>query len=277
MPGPSASGACMKLTTSGHCHPTVVSCYLTTDGPPGRRQLPSPEHPFFLRYHFASRARAASHLHVVDSELLLFCRHANASFMVGTKAVVELLFEDTAQTRLLAGEIASTSSTGGVWIRTDALDLTEPCFHLLPARLDRRLGANLPVEVRSESSGRVALLLDFSPSGAQLRETGWAQGTRVSLRLVAPPAQLPEQLGHATIVWNRSGLTGVSFDRSEQATCAAVDTLYAYLRQAWARAPLLLHPLLCCNGGICLDPPSPKLAPALGRGVAIARVSRAKR
>jgi hypothetical protein len=201
-----------------------------------------------LRYRFASRAQAAQHFHVRKAWGLIFCPRSDSSARVGGTVMMEMLFDDSDQTRVVAGEVAAIVSEG-VWIRSPDLALGKELEGMLPARRHRRLGANLFLELRRGGHRILVTLRDLSLGGAQ----GIALHETLQARLISPLPQVPTELGAVTVTWLAPGRAGLRFDRADPRARLAVGRLYSALEEAWTSAPVVHHNPQCCREA-CLDP-----------------------
>ena len=206
-----------------------------------------------LRYRFASRAQASRHFHVREAWGLVFFPGVDARARVGSTAMLELLFDDSEQTRMIAGEIAAVVEAG-MWIRSPDLALGKELEGLMPSRKHRRLGANLFVELRRGQHRTLVTMRDLSLGGAALGNVNGLQlNETLQARLLSPVTGVPSDLGGVTIVSLQSGRAGVRFDRTDPTARLAVGRLYAALDEAWTRAQGLVHNPNCCRD-TCLDP-----------------------
>jgi hypothetical protein len=206
-----------------------------------------------LRYRFTSRAQAARHFHVRRAWGLVFWPQPDSQAKVGATVMIELLFDDSEQTRVVAGEVAGITGTG-LWIRSAELALGRELEGLLPARHHRRLGANLFLELRRGGHRILVTLRDLSLGGAQIGGVqGVAAGEMLQARLMSAMTGVPTELGTVSITWLAPGRAGLRFDRSDPRARLAVGKLYSALEEAWKSAPVLLHNPMCCREA-CLDP-----------------------
>ena len=213
--------------------------------------------PLLLRYRFDRRTQASAHLHLQKRRALLFFPDPTIRSAAGNPAMVELVFDDSEQTRLFAGEVAAVIPGQGLWVRTADGEIGEECQGELPTRRHRRLGANLFVELRRGERVRLlASLHDLSPGGAQLGGglEGFDVKDRVELRLLTKVSGVPVELGRAFVSWVENGRAGVQFDRTDEPSRLAVGKLYNALLASWAAAPVARHSPGCCIAYGCLDP-----------------------
>src|SRR3954467_5010995 len=118
-----------------------------------------------LRYRFASRVQAARHFHVREAWGLVFFPAVDPRARVGSTAMLELLFDDSEQTRMIAGEVAGVVEAG-MWIRSPDLALGRELEGMMPSRKHRRLGANLFLELRRGQHRTLVTMRDLSLGGA---------------------------------------------------------------------------------------------------------------
>jgi hypothetical protein len=206
-----------------------------------------------LRYRFAARAHAARHFHVRSTCGLVFFPGSDPKARVGSTAMLELLFDDSEQTRMIAGEVAGLTQ-GGTWIRSADLALGRELEGSMLSRRHRRLGANLFLELRRGGHRTLVTLRDLSLGGAALGNVnGLSAGETLAARLVSPATGVPADLGNVTVVSVAAGRAGVRFDRADSRARLAVGRLYAALDEAWATAATAMHNPRCCVG-TCVDP-----------------------
>jgi hypothetical protein len=206
-----------------------------------------------LRYRFASKAQAARHFHVRRAWGLVFVPQVLTQARIGSTVMLELLFDDSEQTRMIAGEIGALTPLG-MWIRSPDLALGKDLEGLMPARRHRRLGANLFLELRRGEHRLLVTLRDLSLGGAALGNVqGVAVGESLRAKLMSPIAGVPADLGYVTVAWIKQGQAGVGFDRADPKARLVVGRLYAALDAAWAGATNLTHNPACCRE-VCLDP-----------------------
>jgi hypothetical protein len=167
--------------------------------------------------------------------------------------MLEMLFDDSEQTRVVAGEIVAMVD-GGCWIRSPDLALGRELEGLMPSRHHRRLGANLFLELRRGGHRILVTLRDLSLGGAQIAGVqGIAMGEMLQARLVSPMAAVPTDLGSVNVIWLAPGRAGLRFDRADSRARLAVGKLYSALEEAWRVAPVQMHNPVCCRES-CLDP-----------------------
>jgi hypothetical protein len=171
----------------------------------------------------------------------------------GGPVMLEMLFDDSDQTRVVAGEIVAIVD-GGCWIRSPDLALGSELEGLMPARRHRRLGANLFLELRRGGHRIMVTLRDLSLGGAQIGSVqGIAMGEMLLARLVSPMPGVPTDLGTVNVTWLAPGRAGLRFDRADPRARLAVGKLYGALEEAWRVAAVQMHNPACCRES-CLDP-----------------------
>jgi hypothetical protein len=206
-----------------------------------------------LRYRFAAKSQAARHFHVRRAWGLVFIPHLIPQARVGSTVMLELLFDDSDQTRMVAGEIGALMPSG-MWMRSPDLALGRELEGMMPPRRHRRLGANLFLELRRGEHRLLCTMRDLSLGGAALGNVqGLAMGETLVARLMSPITGVPADLGHITVAWIKPGQAGVGFDRADPKARLAVGRLYSALDEAWAKATGLIHNPACCREA-CLDP-----------------------
>lgn len=206
-----------------------------------------------LRYRFALKDQAARHFHVRRAWGLVFVPHVLPQARVGSTAMLELIFDDSDQTRMIAGEIGAVTP-GGMWVRSPDLALGKELEGMMPVRRHRRLGANLFMELRRGEHRLLVTMRDLSLGGAALGNVqGVAAGETLRAKLLSPVGNVPDDLGYVTVAWVKPGQAGVGFDRSDPKARLVVGRLYSALDEAWAKATNLMHNPGCCREA-CLDP-----------------------
>jgi hypothetical protein len=206
-----------------------------------------------LRYRFASKSQAARHFHVRRAWGLVFIPTLIQSARVGSTVMLELIFDDSDQTRMVAGEVGAVMPSG-MWLRSPDLALGKELEGMMPPRRHRRLGANLFLELRRGEHRTLCTMRDLSLGGAALGNVqGVAMGEMLRARLMSPITGVPADLGYVTVAWVKPGQAGVGFDRSDPKARLTVGRLYAALDEAWAKAMPLMHNPGCCREE-CLDP-----------------------
>ena len=131
----------------------------------------------------------------------------------------------------------------------------------LSSRLQRRLGCDFVVEVRSGQVPFLGRMIDVSMSGARISgAVGLRAGGQVEMRLLGGEPPLPSLLGRCDVIRAEpSGDTGVRFVRSDPTARIASGKLFLAVQEAWNKAPELTHSALCCKGGHVLEPPLPHM------------------
>jgi hypothetical protein len=206
-----------------------------------------------LRYRFAARAQASRHYHVRQTSGLVFFPGLDKRARIGATAMLELIFDDSDQTRMITGEVAALVSNG-MWLRSPDLALGRELEGMMSQRKHRRLGANLFLELRRGGKRTLVTLRDLSLGGAALGNViGLAAGETLSARLLSPVTGVPADLGTMTVMSLEDGKAGVRFDRADAQARLAVGRLYAALDEAWEKAQSLVHDPGCCVEK-CLDP-----------------------
>jgi hypothetical protein len=196
-------------------HPTGGRCYRTVVSLLARSQI-------LLRYRFAAHTQASRHFHVREAAGLVFFPALDKRAREGSTAMLELIFDDSEQTRMIMGEVGAVTGAG-MWLRSPDLALGKELERMMSPRKHRRLGANLFLELRRGGHRTLVTMRDLSLGGAALGNVnGIAAGERLHARLLSP-------------------VTGVPAD------------LYAALDIAWSNAQAAEHNPLCCREA-CLDP-----------------------
>jgi hypothetical protein len=101
-------------------------------------------------------------------------------------------------------------------------------------------------------------MVDVSMGGARIvGAVGLSAGSDVELRLMAPETNFPALLGRADVMRAGDSDAGVRFLRADPTARVASSKLFQAVQEAWAKAPDLSHPPVCCQGGQVLEPPLP--------------------
>jgi PilZ domain-containing protein len=228
-----------------------VQCYSVSVTLLARSQL-------LLRYRFTARSHAARHFHVRPECGLVFFPVLDAKAREGSTAMLEMLFDDSEQTRMIAGEVAALTE-GGMWIRSADLALGQELEGMMLPRRHRRLGANLFLELRRGGHRTLVTLRDLSLGGAALGNVNaLSPGETLEARLVSPVAGVPADLGNITVVSMQPGRAGVRFDRADPRARLAVGRLYAALDEAWAKSKMIAHNPRC-GEKTCIDPSTDRI------------------
>lgn len=206
-----------------------------------------------LRYRFAASAQASRHYHVRETSGLVFFPGIDKRARTGATAMLELIFDDSDQTRMITGEVACIAGNG-MWLRSPDLALGRELEGMMTQRKHRRLGANLFLELRRGAHRTLVTLRDLSLGGAALGNViGLAASETLSARLLSPITGVPADLGSVTVMSIENGRAGVRFDRADPQARLAVGRLYAALDEAWGKAQSVVHDPGCCQEK-CLDP-----------------------
>ena len=224
-----------------------------------------------LKYRFGDLTQMKNHLHVVEGRTLLFYRDPKLPLPGGSRVVVELSLATSEQVSTVRGavvalvEAAESAGNAGLWLEVPDARLAKRIDQEGPtglsSRLQRRLGCDFVVEVRSGQVPFLGRMIDVSMSGARISgAVGLRAGGQVEMRLLGGEPPLPSLLGRCDVIRAEpSGDTGVRFVRSDPTARIASGKLFLAVQEAWNKAPELMHPALCCKGGHVLEPPLPHM------------------
>ena len=211
-----------------------------------------------LRYRFSTLAQARAHLPDVEGRWLFFYREEKVRLLPYTPVCLELCFDDGSVARLLHGQVQGALEGSGTWL--EILD-DRP---LLPvadeSRKSRRLGCDLPVEVRSEGRIATGRLLDVSAGGARIIGLEPpAAGQPVELRLLSSDRLTFRDLSFGSVAWTEGDGLGVRFDPADSIGRSAIARLLKEMAARWESTCESAHPRHCCKAAGVVDPEPPRL------------------
>jgi hypothetical protein len=220
-----------------------------------------------LKYRFGNIAQMQNHLHVVDGRTLFFYRDGKGELPGGARVLLEFSFADSEQVSALRGNVLGRvegeGGQVGMWIEFPDGRLAKKADQgasAMSGRKQRRLGCDLLVEVKQGRKPFIGHMVDVSLGGARLVGTvGLRAGADVELRLMAPEKNFPVELGRADVMRADASDAGVRFVRTDTIARVASTKLFQAVQQAWAGAPELTHPPICCRNGHVLEPPLPHM------------------
>jgi hypothetical protein len=220
-----------------------------------------------LKCRFGNVDQMQNHLHVVDGRMLFFYREGKARLEGGSRVVIEFSFGDSEQVSPLRGWVLArvdTEGGSGGWIEFPDTKLVKRIGQGgqgIAGRHQRRLGCDLLVEIKHQGYPRLARIIDVSLQSARIvGASGLDAGAEVELRLIGAEPPLPPSLGRTQVVRaDPGGDLAVRFVRSDVVARVASGKLFAAVQEAWAAAPEMTHPPLCCQGGRVLEPTLPHM------------------
>ena len=216
-----------------------------------------------LRSRFDSPAQLGKHLHIVNERTLFFFRATPKDVIVGGRIALEISFQSSEQIIVMRGTARSQTMglQPGLWLEfpdTGRLARRTEDPAGLTNRKQRRIGCDTLVEVRLGAASTLTRMLDVSMGGARLAGSFHrGDATQVQLRVLGAPPDWPSELGRAEMAREDKGDFGVRFLRTDPESRKAVMRLVQLAQEAWARAPEVTHPPVCCDRGVMLEPPVP--------------------
>jgi len=217
-----------------------------------------------LRQRFESVEQLKAHLHVAEGRSLLFFRDPTLNLAAGAAVLLELVFANSEQTRVVRANLVARSEAQGWWLATGNTRFAREVRERgLAPRRGRRLGADLPLRIRRpDGSEHLVTLLDLSIAGAHIGgglPRSLAPGSELDLRLSCNELGQAPELGRAKVVWIEEGEAGLMFDRASPSCRVSVGRLFQTLQKQWEAAGTVDHLAGCCAGGGLLEPALPRL------------------
>jgi hypothetical protein len=220
-----------------------------------------------LRYEIDSPERLREHVHLIDGAGYFFFPAAAACR--GAKAALQVAFTGLGESVWLRGEVWARPEAGGAWLE---LPRARACLARLSRdllRTSHRVCTDQLVLV--EPRGLPALLcrlIEVGDGGARIAAAGADLGNqgdelRVALPEAGPGGARLEACGR--VAWTGGGEVGLSWNRGDLASRAAVLRLLQAADDEWAGAPTSAHGDGCrCVAGpsrrrVDGKPPPPKL------------------
>jgi hypothetical protein len=211
-----------------------------------------------LRYEIDSPERLREHVHLIDGAGYFFFPAATASR--GAKAALEVAFSRLGESVWLRGEVWARPVAGGAWLE---LPRAKACLERLSRdllRTSRRICTDQMV--LAEPRGLQALLcrlIEVGEGGARIAAADADLGNqgdelRVALPEAGPGGARLEAYGR--VAWTGGGEVGLSWNRGDLASRAAVLRLIQAADDEWASAPTSAHGDGCRCAG---KPPPPKV------------------
>ena len=223
-----------------------------------------------LRYRFGDLQQMKNHLHVVERRTVFFWRDPRTALQGGQRVAIEFSFSSSEQVSIARGAVLGRvegveSGDGpvmGVWLEFPdsrlAKRIDQGGVQSIAARKQKRLGCDLVVEVRSGRKPYIGRMIDISVGGCRITGSSTLRkGFEAELRLLSAPPGWPSDLGRVQVERGDGSEIGVRFVRTDAVSRIAAAKLFQLVQQAWAQAPEIAHPQLCCRGGHVLEPPLP--------------------
>ena len=212
-----------------------------------------------LRYRFSHLAQARAHLHDFEGRWLFFYREEKLRLLPYAPVCLELGFDDGSATRLLHGEVHGSLEGSGTWL--EILDARPLLSTVESTRTSRRLGCDLPVEVRTAGRIDAGRLLDVSAGGARIIGLPpLAAGQAVELRLLSSDRLTFRDLSFGHVAWAEADELGVCFDPADTIGRSAVARLLNEMNARWQSAWESAHPRFCCTAAGTIEPAPPRLS-----------------
>jgi len=220
--------------------------------------------PVLLRYRFRSLGQLSRHLHPGDGHTLFFYPSPRVALAFGDRVFMEIALEDSEQSVLLRGTVLSPvrEPNPGVWLQFAETGLSLSAAGLPPVgRKQRRLSCEAMVEIQQNNTRTIGRMVDVSMTGARIVDAagGLSPDRAVQLRVINADPSWPGEIGLAQLLRCERGNMAVRFVRGDSKTRVAAMRLFGAVQEQWAHASEASHPLLCCEGGVSLDPTPPKL------------------
>jgi len=211
-----------------------------------------------LRYRFSNLAQARAHLHHAEGRWLFFYREEKLRLLPSAPVCLELGFDDGSPARLLHGQVQDSLEGSGTWLEIrDARPLVPVAGQ---SRKSRRLGCDLPVELRSDVRVDAGRMLDVSAEGARIIGLEPpAVGQPVELRLLSSDRLTFRDLSFGSVAWTEGDELGVRFDPADSIGRSAIARLLKELGERWESSWESAHPGHCCKAAGVLDPEPPRL------------------
>jgi hypothetical protein len=205
-----------------------------------------------LRYRIQSPRAMREHLHFVDGAGYFFFPAAMAP--KGTLASLEVDFWLTDQVMLLRGWVWARSTGAGIWLELAGAERALRRIENAPKRSELRVGSEQLVLVEAE--GLAALLCrlrDVSEGGSRLAALpadAGEPGQRVRVALPEAGASGAQLEAYGRVAWVQQGEVGVTWERENALSRAAVRRLLQHAREEWEEASTAEHSRRCkCAGG----------------------------
>ena len=211
-----------------------------------------------LRYRFSNLAQARAHLRNREGRWLLFYREEMLRLLPCAPVCLELGFDDKTASRLLHARVHGSLDGSGTGLEIlDARPLLSTAAH---TRADRRLGCDLPIELRSEGRIDAGRLRDVSAGGARIASIEpLPVGQPLELRLPSADRLTFRDLSFGTVAWAEGGELGIRFDPADSIGRSAIARLLKEMEARWQGAWESAHPRFCCKAAGLVEPEPPRL------------------
>lgn len=211
-----------------------------------------------LKYRFGGFSEARAHVRDHEGRPLFFYRDEKLRLLPFAPVCLEFSFDDGTSARLLHGWALDALEGTGTWIELrDTRPVGSGIEH---PRKGRRLGCDLPVEVRTQDRIATGHLLDVSEGGARIAGiAGLAPDAAVELRLLSGDRLTFHDLSFGFVAWTDGESLGVQFDPKDTVGRSAVTRMLREAAADWRRAWEAVHPTSCCNGRGAFHPEPPQL------------------
>jgi hypothetical protein len=214
-----------------------------------------------IRYRFDTLEQLSRHLHMVDDAALIFLPEPEKASALPERVMVELVLREPSQETVVRGAVVSRAEgqVRGSWLQ---LADTRLAMRLrygrgLEGRREGRVSADHLVQLHSDYGDHfIAQILDVSSGGMRVHGArGLLVGGSYGVRLLGEkPVQA--ELGVAHVARLEGSEAGLRFVLAGN---PPVLQFVESLREAWKRAPEIVHLAGCC----ARDPIEPAL-PRLG-------------
>ena len=144
-----------------------------------------------LRQRFASMEQFRAHLVSAEGTLLLFFRDPALPLTIGAEALIEVVFDDSEDTRVMRAVAFSRAEGQGIWLAMPSARFAREVREgALKERKGRRLGSDRVVKLRRQGgSEHLVMLADVSLGGVRISgglPASVAMQDLVELRLSSP-------------------------------------------------------------------------------------------
>ena len=211
-----------------------------------------------LRYRFSSLDQARAHLRNLEGRWLFFYREDKLRLLPSAPVCLQLRFDDGGEGRLLQARVQGSLEGSGTWL--EILDARPLLSAVESPRAHRRLGCDLPVELRADSRIEAGRLLDLSAGGARI--IGIEQlspGQPVELRLPSADRLTFRDLSFGQVAWAARSELGIRFDPADSVGRSAIARLLQEMEAHWQGAWESAHPRFCCQAAGLVEPEPPRL------------------
>ncbi len=215
-----------------------------------------------MRYQFDDAAQVKRHFHRAGGRLVLYFPLSRLDLPDDGRVLLGLEFSGSQQECFAEGsvfaQLRAANHATGAWLAfpPQLIGAVEGALSA-PKRLQRRLGSDLFVEVRTDAVARVTRLLDVGPNGARIGASLGARiGDPLTLRLLGANSTAERLSGR--ICWAGSRETGVRFAGPQPRP--GLGELLQSLSRLWGGARTVVHSAVCACGtsGLLREPVLPR-------------------